>query len=40
MQEHQLILINATVSKSSEIGLKMVVYENIFSLLISSVSKN
>ena len=28
--EHQSILTNATVSKNSEIGLNMVVYENFF----------
>ena len=39
LQEHQSILTNATVSKDSEIGILMVVYENFF-LLISSVSKN
>ena len=30
LQEHQSILTNATVSKNSEIGLNMVVYENFF----------
>ena len=39
LQEHQSILTNATVSKDSEIGILMVVYEN-FLKLISSVSKN
>ena len=29
-QEHQSILTNATVSKDSEIGILMVVYENFF----------
>ena len=39
LQEHQSILTNVTVSKDSEIGILMVVYENFFKL-ISSVSKN
>ena len=30
LQEHQLILTNATVSKDSEIVILMVVYENFF----------
>ena len=30
MQEHQSILTNATVLKDSEIGILMVVYENVF----------
>ena len=30
LQEHQSILTNATVSKDSEIGILMVVYENFF----------
>ena len=31
--QHQLILTNVTVSKNSEIGLNMVVYENFFLLI-------
>ena len=31
MQEHQWILTNATISKDSEIGILMVVYEKFFS---------
>ena len=30
LQEHQSILTNTTVSKDSEIGILMVVYENFF----------
>ena len=30
LQEHQSVLTNATVSKDSEIGILMVVYENFF----------
>ena len=38
MRKHQSILTNATVSKDSEIGILMLVYDKLFFLQNSSVS--